>query len=74
MDNMFEFRCRYWACNAHFLIKEHDDPTTSTGSCSYCGSNSWDIRETNITQKEYFKRRLKDPHGTIGYHVGKIIG
>lgn len=71
MNNMFEFRCRYWVCNAHFLIKEH--PRASTGSCLYCGSHSWHIRETNITAKEYFKCKLKDPEGTIGYHAGKII-
>jgi hypothetical protein len=70
MANMLEYRCfGKMDCGAHFLIGEFEDPTSSTGCCKTCGGNNWQIRETSLTEQEYFRRRLKDPHGTIGYHI-----
>ena len=75
MANMVEFRCfGKMDCGAHFLMREYEDPTSSTGCCKVCGCNVWVIRETNLTEQEYFKRMLKDPQGTIGYHAGDVIG
>lgn len=76
MANMLSFTCKhidsskaYWnLCNNHFLFKEGDDPTTSTGCCKLCGHKEWEIWETNISEVEYFKMMLQDPDRTIGYH------
>ena len=70
MTNMLEYRClAKMDCGAHYLIKEHEDPTSSTGSCKIYGGSNWQIRETDMTEQEYFKRMLKDPQSTIGYHI-----
>ena len=71
---MLEFRCGEVGCFYHFLLKEWDDPTTSSGCCKLCGGAKWTLRETSMTEQEYFKQTLKDPNGTISYHVGEIIG
>jgi len=57
-------------CHNHFLIKASriGEPVEQP-NCEVCGNNNWDMRETTMPEKEYFKRMLKDPHGTIGYHV-----
>lgn len=71
MANMFEVRCRgKMDCYNHFLVKGSEPSAYDTQiNCEHCGSNRWDIRETDVTEREYFKRMLKDPHGTFGYHV-----
>lgn len=81
MTNMLSFHCTDWQteedywemCNYHILFKEGDDPTTSTGCCPGCGGKNWEMWETDMSEVEYFKRLLKDPHGTIGYqNITKI--
>lgn len=73
MANMYEFRCHAGACYAHWLIKEDEDPTSSSGCCKVCGVKNWSIKETNIDEVEYFKQLLKDPNGTIGYHTERYM-
>ena len=46
-------------------------PASDNPNCPVCRSNSWVLSETTMSEKEYFKRLLKDPHGTIGYHLVK---
>jgi len=77
MANMLAFHCKEWKtdedywemCNYHVLFKEGDDPTTSTGCCPGCGSPNWEMWETNLSEVEYFKRLLKDPHAKLGYQI-----
>ena len=56
-------------CNVHDLVKEEEVDEAASDRCWNCNSNEWYIRRTNLTEKEYFKRKLQDPDGTIGYHM-----
>lgn len=56
-------------CNVHDLVLEEEVDEATSDRCWNCNSNEWHIRKTNLTDKEYFKQKLKDPDGTIGYHM-----
>jgi len=67
MANMYEFRCNTGACFAHWLVKEYEDPTSSSGCCKICGTKTWTLKETDLTEEEYFKQQLKDPFHLVWY-------
>lgn len=73
MANMYEFYCHTDSCYANWLITEYDDPTSSSGCCKICGSNNWTIKETDLTETEYFKSLLKDPDQIIQYSTGTYM-
>lgn len=56
-------------CNVHDLVKEDDTTEATSERCWNCNSNEWIIARTSLTEKEYFKKLLQEPDGTIGYHV-----
>ena len=70
MSNMVEFKC--WGkmdCGNQFLLRIDEDPTSSTGCCKVCGSNSWVIRETDLTEQAHFKHLLKSPELFLRYNI-----
>jgi len=56
-------------CAAHWLVKEEDIEAAVSKKCSYCGKQDFAVAETTLSVKDYFERMLRDPTGTIGYHV-----
>ena len=77
-ENMYEVRCYgchdlapdvKTRCYVSYLLKEEECHNIASKPCFFCSGNAWEIGETSLTVKEYFARMLKDPTGTIGYHV-----
>ncbi len=75
---MYEIRCANSGqdadfgtmfCNVHWLVKKDDIEEETSRRCWNCNSNEWHSRRTFLTEKEYFKKMLEDPDGTIGYHL-----
>ena len=56
-------------CNVRCLVKEDDVKDAVSGRCYNCNSNEWYVSQTFLTEKEYFKKMLQDPDGTVGYHM-----
>ena len=56
-------------CNVHYLVKQEEIKERTERRCYNCNSNEWYTNKTSLTEKEYFKKLLQDPDGTIGYHV-----
>ncbi len=56
-------------CYVSYLAKKEDCHNIASEPCFFCGGDEWEVSETTLTEKEYFARMLRDPTGTIGYHV-----
>ena len=56
-------------CYVSYLVKEEDCQDITSAPCFFCSADSWSVGETTLTVKDYFARMLRDPTGTIGYHV-----
>jgi hypothetical protein len=81
MKYMYEIRCAAnnertdvdftSGCYNHWLVTEKEVPKATGKRCEFCNGKLWSVKVTNISMKTHFKRMLKDPHGTFGYHVSE---
>lgn len=68
-DQTDTFQASSMFCNVHHLVKEHEISEETQRRCYNCNSKEWYVNKTSLTEKEYFKKILQDPDGTIAYHV-----